>query len=207
MNGVRINEPFGDTVNWISIPLSAVSGVQLLGGSNPVFGLNSLGGALSVQMKNGFNFDGTQAEVYGRLFDRRGASLQTGGNNGKWGYYGNVDYFEEEGWRDFSESDALRFFGAVSMRGEGSSLDFSVAHTDSKLRGNGASPAELLDEDRSAVFTHPDITENNATQFILEGTYELSAALKLSGNVYYRDLDTDTLQRRRHHLRGMRFRR
>src|SRR5688500_18813142 len=139
-NGVRINEPFGDTVNWDLIPLSAISGVQLLGGSNPVFGLNSLGGALSVQMKNGFNSEGTQAEVYGGSFDRRGASLQTGGNNGKWGYYGNVDYFEEEGWRDFSESDALRFFGSVSMRGEGSSFDFSVAHTDSKLRGNGASP-------------------------------------------------------------------
>jgi outer membrane receptor protein involved in Fe transport len=191
-NGVRINEPFGDTVNWDLIPLSAISGVQLLGGSNPVFGLNSLGGALSVQMKNGFNYEGTAAEVYGGSFDRRGGSVQTGGNNGKWGYYGNVDYFEEDGWRDFSESDALRFFGSVSMRAEGSSLDFSVAHTDSKLRGNGASPVELLEEDRAAVFTHPDITENNATQFILEGTYELSAALKLSGNVYYRDLDTDT---------------
>lgn len=191
-NGVRINEPFGDTVNWDLIPVSAVGGLQLLGGSNPVFGLNSLGGALSLQMKNGFNYEGTAAEVYGGSFSRRGASLQSGGNNGRWGYYGNVDYFEEDGWRDFSDSDALRFFGAVSMRNNGSSLDFSVAHTNSSLRGNGASPAELLAVDRAQVFTHPDITENKATQLILEGAYELSSALRFSGNVYFRDIDTDT---------------
>src|SRR5262245_27331888 len=64
-NGVRINEPFGDTVNWDLIALSAVNSVQLLAGSNPVFGLNSLGGALSLEMKNGFDYDGTEAEVYG----------------------------------------------------------------------------------------------------------------------------------------------
>jgi iron complex outermembrane receptor protein len=191
-NGVRINEPFGDTVNWDLIPLSAIGGVQLLGGSNPVFGLNSLGGALSVQMKNGFNYEGTAAEVYGGSFSRRGGSVQSGGNNGRWGYYANVDYFEEDGWRDFSDSDALRVFGSVSMRGDGSTLDFSVAHTDSELRGNGASPAELLAIDRAQVFTHPDLTKNKATQLMLEGALDLSSSVRLTGNVYFRDLRTDT---------------
>ena len=89
-NGVRINEPFGDTVNWDLIPLSAVSSVQLLAGSNPVFGLNSLGGSLSLDMKNGFEYHRAEAEVYGGSFERVGASAQLGGNNGSWGYYGNV---------------------------------------------------------------------------------------------------------------------
>jgi iron complex outermembrane receptor protein len=191
-NGMRINEPFGDTVNWDLIPLSAVSGVQLLGGSNPVFGLNSLGGALSVEMKNGFNYQGTSAEIYGGSYSRRGASLQSGGNNGRWGYYGNIDYFEEDGWRDFSDSDALRFFGAVSLRNGRSGLDLTVSHTDSELRGNGASPVELLRVDRSQVFTHPDLTENKATQLNLQGTFEVSPAVRLSGNIYYRDIDTDS---------------
>ena len=87
-NGVRMNEPFGDTVSWDLIPLSAVQDVQLLAGSNPVFGLNSLGGALSLQMKDGFTFDRTAAEVYGGSFSRRGATVQHGGNSGRWGYYG-----------------------------------------------------------------------------------------------------------------------
>ena len=94
-NGMRMNEPFGDTVSWDLVPLTAVQGVQLLAGSNPVFGLNSLGGALSMQMKDGFTFDRTAAEGYGGSFSRRGATIQHGGNSGQWGYYGNIDYFEE----------------------------------------------------------------------------------------------------------------
>jgi iron complex outermembrane receptor protein len=190
-NGVRVNEPFGDTVNWDLVPLSAVNSVQLMAGANPVFGLNTLGGALSVQMKNGFNYEGTGLEAYGGSFSRRGASAQTGGNNGRWGYYANVDYFEEDGWRDFSDSDALRFFGAASLRTERATMDFSVAHAESELRGNGASPADLLEIDRSQVFTHPDLTENSLTQFILEGSFNVSNDLKLAGNVYFRDIDTD----------------
>ena len=84
-NGMRMNEPFGDTVSWDLVPMSAVQGVQLLAGSNPVFGLNSLGGALSLQMKDGFTFDRTAVEGYGGSFSRGGATVQHGGNSGRWG--------------------------------------------------------------------------------------------------------------------------
>jgi iron complex outermembrane recepter protein len=191
-NGVRINEPFGDTVNWDLIPLSAVNAVQLLAGANPVFGLNTLGGALSLQMKNGFDYEKTGAEVYGGSFARRSALIERGGSNGQWGYYGNIDYFEEDGWRDYSNSDALRFFGSVSRRSTDSSLDLSLTHADTELRGNGSSPAELLALDREQVFTHPDLTENTLTQVILEGTRKLSDAVQIAGNAFYRDIDTDT---------------
>jgi outer membrane receptor protein involved in Fe transport len=191
-NGVRMNETFGDTVNWDLLPVSAIHGVQLVAGPNPVFGLNTLGGALAVQLKDGFNFEGTQADSYFGSFGRLGASLQHGGNNGSWGYYGNVDYFEEDGWRDFSPSDALRLHGALSHRGEGSSFDLAISHANSNLRGNGASPVELLEIDRSQVFTHPDITENKLTQIIATGSRTLSSSLTLSGNAFFRNLDTDT---------------
>ncbi|MGQ0835729.1 MAG: TonB-dependent receptor [Gammaproteobacteria bacterium] len=190
-NGVRINEPFGDTVNWDLVPLSAIDSVQLLAGTNPVFGLNTLGGALSLQMKNGFSFQGTAGEAYAGSFGRRVASAQHGGNDGRWGYYGAVDYFEEDGWRDFSPSDALRFFGALSLRGDRSTLDLSVAHADTNLRGNGSSPAELLAVDREQVFTHPDITENSLTQVILEGSLRPSDAFQIAGNLFHRSIDTD----------------
>ena len=191
-NGMRMNEPFGDTVSWDLVPLSAVQGVQLLAGSNPVFGLNSLGGALSLQMKDGFTFDRTTAEVYGGSFSRRGATVQHGGNVGRWGYYANLDYFEEGGWRDYSDSDALRFFGSASVQGEGARLDVSAAFADSELRGNGPAPAELLMIDRSQVFTHPDITENALTQLIMEGSLDVSKEFRVAGNAYFRAIDTDS---------------
>ena len=62
-DGVRLNEPFGDTVNWALIPESAIDSVYLVPGSNPLFGLNALGGAIAIRTKDGFNHAGTRAEV------------------------------------------------------------------------------------------------------------------------------------------------
>jgi len=189
-DGVRMNETFGDTVNWDLLPLSAVQGVQLLAGTNPVFGLNSLGGALSLMMKNGFNASGTAVEGSGGSFGRWTGSAQHGGNNGSWGWYGDIDYFREDGWRDFSNSDALRGYAALSWRDGTDSFDLSYAHAHSKLRGNGPAPVELLEEDRSAVFTWPDITDNRLDQLIANGAKSLGGNLTLSGNLFYRKLRT-----------------
>jgi iron complex outermembrane recepter protein len=52
-NGVRTNEAWGDVVNWDFIPERAINSVSLYP-SNPVFRLNAIGGALSIEMKNGF---------------------------------------------------------------------------------------------------------------------------------------------------------
>ena len=54
-NGVRLNEAFGDTVNWDAIPQNAIARMDVWT-SNPVFGLNALGGAVSMVMKNGFTW-------------------------------------------------------------------------------------------------------------------------------------------------------
>ena len=43
-NGMRINEPFGDTVNWDLIPPQAIARTDIFT-ANPIFGLNALGGA------------------------------------------------------------------------------------------------------------------------------------------------------------------
>src|SRR5262245_33771509 len=55
MQGIRINEAFGDTVNWDLIPKVAI-GRSDVWTNNPAFGLNALGGAISFQMKDGFNY-------------------------------------------------------------------------------------------------------------------------------------------------------
>ena len=53
LDGVRQNQPFGDVVSWDLIPKDAISEVTLVPGSDPLFGLNTLGGALSVTTKSG----------------------------------------------------------------------------------------------------------------------------------------------------------
>ncbi|RMF44104.1 MAG: TonB-dependent receptor, partial [Deltaproteobacteria bacterium] len=159
-NGVRVNEAFGDTVNWDLIPKSAIDSINLIGGANPIFGLNTLGGALSVQTKNGFTWQGTEGEVMYGSFDRLTSSIATGGNNGVLGWFAAAEFFREDGWRDHSDSDAWNAFAALSWQNDSSTLDLIYSHGDTNLKGNGPAPAELLAIDREAVFTHPDITEN-----------------------------------------------
>ena len=55
-NRMRINEAFGDTVNWDLTPMTAVRTIDVIS-NNPAFGLNALGGARSIQMKDGFRSD------------------------------------------------------------------------------------------------------------------------------------------------------
>ncbi len=60
-NGVRINEAFGDVVNYDFIPEMAIRNVTVMTG-NPVFGLNALGGAITFDMQDGFNYHGAEVD-------------------------------------------------------------------------------------------------------------------------------------------------
>ena len=60
-NGVRINESFGDIVNWDFLPDNAIEGITIVG-ANPVFGLNAIGGAATIVMRDGFNFQGVEVD-------------------------------------------------------------------------------------------------------------------------------------------------
>lgn len=191
-NGVRINEPFGDSINWDLVPESSIANINLIGGANPVFGLNSLGGSLSITTKNGFTHQGHSIETYGGSFERVVTTLESGGNNGKWGYFVTANYFDEDGWREASPSDALNLFGALSYRSTMTTLDLTINHADTDLIGNGSSPVELLELDRQAVFTSPDQTENELIMINLDGTRWLNETIQLSGNAFYRKNETDS---------------
>ena len=70
-DGVRVNEAFGDTVNWDLIPQIAIASMEMMPGSNPLFGLNTLGGALSVRTKSGFSHPGFNAQANGGSYGRQ----------------------------------------------------------------------------------------------------------------------------------------
>jgi outer membrane receptor protein involved in Fe transport len=186
MNGIRFNEPFGDSVNWDLIPEGAIDTMTLQSGSNPTFGLNTLGGALALQTKTGFTAPKHQLEVKGGSWGRHSEELSSGWNNGTIGYFIDANYFNEDGWRDFSNSEVQQALGTFSWRGERSDLDLTLSTADNQLRGNGTLPLELLQADRSSVFTHPDITRNRLFLASLNGSSDVSDDIKLSGNMYYR---------------------
>ena len=191
-NGIRINEPLGDTVSWDLLPQSAIHAISLIGGANPVFGLNALGGSLSIEMKDGFNAEGHHLSVQVGSLARKVVSAESAGNNGSWGYYTNVQYFDEDGWRDESPSEAINAYASIGWRSQLSSLDLNIQQGNSDLYGNGALPIELVEIDRQTIFTAPDITENDMFAWSAEWSRSFSDEIALSGNAFYRKNDTDS---------------
>ena len=133
-NGVRINETFGDTVNWDLLPISTVESVGVVAGSNPVLGLNALGGAITLKTKDGFSApQRTMTLEYGS-FETHALNITSGGNNDSWGYFITIDGMEEEGWRDFSNSQALNAYAALSWRDKSSELDVYLNRGDTHIK-------------------------------------------------------------------------
>jgi outer membrane receptor protein involved in Fe transport len=192
VDGVRVNESFGDTVNWDLIPESAIANVTLMSGSNPVFGLNTLGGALSVQTKSGHENPGTELEGYGGSFGRRAFEGETGGESGPFDYFFTANYFDETGWRDLSPTRVYQGFGKVGWQNDKTDIDLSYTYADTDLYGDGATPMSMLDYRRASTYT-PDITDNHLNFLNLTGTQFLTDRLLLSGDAYYRRLVTDAI--------------
>jgi iron complex outermembrane recepter protein len=186
LNGVRLNEPFGDIVNWDLIPPGAIRSLNLMPGSNPLFGLNTLGGALSMETKTGFSDPGAEAEVWGGSFGRAVLEVQAGGHGAHWGYFGAGRFFTEDGWREHSPSQALNGFLSATYQNGGSTLDLSLMGTSTSMAGIGATPVELLAQDRNAVFTYPDETHNRMLMATLRGDQTLSSTSRLSATTYFR---------------------
>ncbi|ACA86938.1 TonB-dependent receptor [Shewanella woodyi] len=195
VNGVRFNEPFGDTINWELIPLSALNQVSLYSGSNPLFGQNTLGGALVLDLKDGFTFQGTSLELRGGSHGMDQQTLETGGNNGELGYYATISRYQEDGWRQFSPTEVTQFLGRLSWKAsDRSRWDLLTAFSQSDLIGNGAVPFDLMAlEGRDAVYTHPDKTETDHSFASLSGNLKLNDNMAVDLNLYYRNGQTDSL--------------
>lgn len=187
LNGVRFNEPFGDTVNWDLLSLSSIENVTLYSGSNPIFGQNTLGGALSLTTKNGFDFGHNEISVQMGSFGQKQINLQLGGSTDKWAYYINANSYQEDGWRDGSPSEIKQLLVNLSYRSPNLITDLFMAANDNKMVGNGAVPIELLSQQSStAIYTQPDQTKTQLGLVGLNLQANLSNNYSLNGNVYYR---------------------
>ncbi len=194
MDGVRMNQPFGDVVSWDLIPRSAISNMTLMPGSNPLFGLNTLGGALAVQTKSGLTHAGTSVQTTIGSHQRRSVELEHGGRNDKglhWFVTGNV--FNEDGWRDASPSRVRQTFGKLGWKDGPTDVALTLSHANNALTGNGLQEQRMLANDYRSVYTKPDETHNRSTLLNLTGKHVINDNTLFAGNAYYRTISTRTL--------------
>ncbi len=185
VNGVRFNQPFGDTVDWDLIPDIAIDRINLEG-SNPVFGLNALGGSVNVQLKNGFNWQGFEADVSGGSFGQIQGEFQYGKQAGNASTYVAGSVLHQGGWRDLQSTDLQNIFGDVGWRSDRAELHLNITAAHSVLNGPGSSPVQLLAVDPSAQFTAPNQVNNQYASLSLNGTVDITDTTSVQALVYYR---------------------
>jgi len=185
-NGVRINEAFGDVVNWDLFPSIAVNRVDVVS-SNPVYGLNALGGAVVINMKNGFDFEGGTAQLEGGSYGRRAGEVEYGINNGTFGAYVAGNILQQDGWREFSPDSIQQFYGVLSARTDRLSLDLSFANANNRMSGESSTPVQELAINNSLIFTSPQNTINELDFVTLNGSYQATDTLSFQTSAYYRD--------------------
>ncbi len=195
-DGVRVNEPFGDAVNWDLIPVNAIAGINLMPGSNPVFGLNTLGGALSIVTKNGRTHQGGAVETSFGSWGRKNTAAEFGGvsADGSVDYFISGNYFDEDGWRDYSPTEVKQLFGKVGWQNETSRLELSYTGADNNMIGNGLIQEELMRKfGRETINTRPDQTKNTMSFLNLNGSHWFNDDVQLTANTYYRQSKRKTL--------------
>lgn len=195
VDGVRVNEPFGDLTLWDKIPSFAIGNMQLIPGSNPLFGLNTLGGAIAVQTKSGRDHQGAAIEYEAGSWGRERALIEYGGvsKDGSVDYMLGYQHTTEDGWRDYSPSHVNQLFGKTGWQNETTKLDLTYIGADNNLIGNGLTPEFLIRGDRDQINTRPDFTNNYSHFLALNGSHFFNEKTMFSGNVYYKKSNRSTL--------------
>ncbi len=117
---------------------------------------------------------------------------QTGGTLGAFDYFFSGNYFDETGWRDFGSSRVWQGFAKAGWQTAATDLHLSYTYADDFLWGDGATPLSMLSYLREQTYT-PDYTQNLMHFVNLTGTQILGDHLLLSGNAFYRYVNTGVL--------------
>lgn len=192
-DGVRINEVFGDIVQWDLIQLDSLGELEIVAGGQAGYGVNTLGGAVHLRSDDGFRRAGHQLALDGGSWGQRRLGIQSGGSQGALAYFAAGTLFDEDGWRDFSPSTTRQASTKLSRVGTESRVELAIDFADNQLTGNGAAPVQLLERDRSEIFTYPDETDNRLVFPRLYVERSLGGLDYLRATAFHRRSDIETL--------------
>ena len=190
-NGVRINEAFGDTVNWDLIPTAAIKSVNLVT-NNPAFGLNALGGAVVVEMKDGFNYHGAEIDTMGGSFGRVQSSAQWGKQIDNFAIYVALEGVHDDGFRNFSASNIRRFYGDVGAKNDRAEFHLNVGAAENDFGATATAPVELLQQYYGSTYTTPQTSDNRVGYLNLTGKVEVTPTWSVEGIAHMRVFDQKT---------------
>jgi len=184
-NGVRLNEAFGDSVNWEAIPQAAIARMDVWS-ANPVFGLNALGGAVNMVMKDGFSFHGADASLQGGSYGHGMATVQGSAAEGDLAFYGAAEGVTDQGWRYHSGTNLARLYADAGWRLGDSEFHLSASGAATSLGVVGPTPFDLIQRDSKSTYTFPQTTRNTIASLAITAKTALGENWQLQASAYIR---------------------
>lgn len=191
LDGVRLNEPTVEEVNFDLIPLEDVARIEVIRGPSVLFGRNTLGGALNIVTRRGEAARELVPELELGSFGRQRYRIQAGGEARPFDYRVSLTHLQEDGYRDFSAARLSRGFVKVGARAGDLDAAVSYQYANNRIRQAGSLPARELGRDRRANFTAGDFYAPELHQAILNARYRPTDHVTVEGNTFVRDLSVE----------------
>ncbi len=189
LDGVRVNEPAVEEVNFDLIPLGDVERIEIIRGPLAVFGRNTLGGAIHIITRRGGARPEAEAEIEGGTSLYQQTSARFGGPLGPLDGYLSADQSSGGGWRVDGGARAVRTFAKLGFRRGDMDATLSYQIQRDHLQQPGSLPSSMLREDRSQNYTPGDFFRPELNLATLNARQRLSPGLSLALNGYFRSLD------------------
>ena len=191
LDGVRLNEPTVEEVNFDLIPLEAVDRIEVIRGPSVLFGRNTLGAAISLTTRRGEERREVGTEVSGGSFGRLNTRLLLSGEARPFDYYLSLTGIREDGYRDDTESRLARAFTKVGVRAAGLDATLSYQYGNNRIKQAGSLPQSELGHARRANFTPGDFFAPEVHLAILNARYPVGESVTVEGNAFVRALSTE----------------
>jgi len=194
VDGVRINEPDFNTVNFDLIPFDTIERIEIIPGASAIYGKNALGGVINIITKRGGNKHQVTGETIFGSFHRERYTLSTSGPLGDFDYYANAARETESGFRDNSGGRISRFNGRIGYRpSERTDLTLSYTYVADRLYQAGQIPLSVAEASPKRNLTSGDFDDKEANFIRLTSRQTLPWGFSLNGNLFYRRLSQELL--------------
>ena len=191
VDGVRVNEPTVEEINFDLLPFDDVERIELLRGPGAVFGRNTLGGVLNIVTRRGAEVREIVPEAEGGSFGTQKYRLRLGGTEGPFDYYVAGTFLTEDGWRDASASRVGRLFARIGLRDGGTDLSLSYQRAQNRIEQPGSLPESELHQHRTRNFTRGDFFEPLMNTVTLNLKQELGEHWAVAATLFARTLDSE----------------
>ncbi len=192
VDGVRVNEPDSNAVNFDLIPIQDVERIEILPGATAVFGQNALGGVINIVTKQGTKTPQTTVDGGFGSYNHYRVSANTSGPLPKgFGYYLSFGLDRESGFRDFSDGRVSKFLGRVGYRPtDGTDLNLAYSYVNDRLEQAGVLSLAEVSQDRRQAVSH-GVYANELSSVVLQAKQKLAWGFSLAGNVSFRQTSAE----------------